>query len=45
MPGQALRINVEDAARLLSQAYEIDFEVSKVIILIVNIFLKYKITI
>lgn len=43
MPGQALRINVEDAARLLSQAYEIDFEVSKVII--VNIFLKYKITI
>lgn len=43
MPGQALRINVEDAARLLSQAYEIDFEVSKVII--VNIFFKYKITI
>lgn len=28
MPGQNLRISVEDAARFLSQAYENDFEVS-----------------
>lgn len=27
MPGQSLRISVEDAARYLSQVYENDFEV------------------
>lgn len=29
IPGQSLRISVEEAARFLSQAYESDFEVSK----------------
>lgn len=28
MPGQSLRISVDDAARYLSQVYENDFEVS-----------------
>lgn len=31
MPGQSLRISVEDAARFLSQAYESDFEVCNTI--------------
>lgn len=30
LPGQSLRISVEEAARLLSHAYDNDFEVSAI---------------
>lgn len=34
LPGQSLRISVQDATRYLSQAYEADFEVYTVISLL-----------